>query len=54
MAPTIPARARWLRSWPDTFYVVTGGSVTYDGQDLLDMEPEIRAPGRRVPRLQYR
>ena len=20
-------------------YVVTGGSVTYDGQDLLDMEP---------------
>ena len=24
-------------------YEVTGGSVTYDGQDLLDMDPEVRA-----------
>jgi len=24
-------------------YEVTGGSVTYDGQDLLDMDPDVRA-----------
>ena len=34
-------------------YVVTGGSVTYDGQDLLDMEPEIRAQGGVFLAFQY-
>ena len=34
-------------------YVVTGGSVTYDGQDLLDMEPEIRAQAGVFLAFQY-
>ena len=32
-------------------YEVTGGSVTYEGQDLLDMEPEERAQAGRLPRV---
>src|SRR5215468_9091653 len=24
-------------------YEVTGGSITYDGEDLLELEPEVRA-----------
>ena len=31
-------------------YEVTGGSVTFDGQDLLALEPEERAAVGRVPR----
>jgi len=34
-------------------YVVTGGSVTYDGQDLLDMEPELRAQAGVFLAFQY-
>ena len=34
-------------------YVVTGGSVTYDGQDLLDMEPEVRAQAGVFLAFQY-
>ena len=30
---------------------VTGGSVTFDGIDLLAMEPEQRAAAGRVPRV---
>jgi Fe-S cluster assembly ATP-binding protein len=33
--------------------VETGGSVTYDGQDLLDMEPEIRAQAGVFLAFQY-
>ena len=32
-------------------YEVTGGTVTYDGQDLLEMEPEVRAQAGRLPRV---
>jgi Fe-S cluster assembly ATP-binding protein len=34
-------------------YEVTGGSVTYDGQDLLDMEPEGRAQAGVFLAFQY-
>src|SRR3954465_11080498 len=34
-------------------YEVTGGSVTYDGKDLLDMEPEERAQAGICPAFQY-
>jgi Fe-S cluster assembly ATP-binding protein len=33
--------ARVLAGHPG--YEVTGGSITYDGQDLLEMDPEVRA-----------
>ncbi len=32
-------------------YEVTGGSATFDGHDLLEMEPEAARRGRAVPRL---
>ena len=32
-------------------YEVTEGEVLFDGKDLLDMDPEERAPRRRFPRL---
>jgi Fe-S cluster assembly ATP-binding protein len=34
-------------------YEVTGGSVTYDGQDLLEMEPEVRAQSGIFLAFQY-
>ncbi len=34
-------------------YVVTRGSVVYDGQDLLDMEPEVRAQAGVFLAFQY-
>jgi Fe-S cluster assembly ATP-binding protein len=34
-------------------YEVTGGSVTYDGHDLLDMEPEARAQAGVFMAFQY-
>jgi len=34
-------------------YEVTGGSVTYDGQDLLAMEPEVRAQAGVFLAFQY-
>jgi Fe-S cluster assembly ATP-binding protein len=34
-------------------YEVTGGSVTYDGQDLLAMEPEVRAQSGVFLAFQY-
>ena len=34
-------------------YEVTSGSVTYDGQDLLDMDPEIRAQAGVFLAFQY-
>ncbi len=34
-------------------YTVTGGSVTYDGQDLLDLEPEERAQAGVFLAFQY-
>ena len=34
-------------------YQVTGGSVTYDGKDLLDMEPEVRAQSGVFLAFQY-
>jgi Fe-S cluster assembly ATP-binding protein len=32
-------------------YEVTGGSVTYDGNDLLEMDPEVRAQSGIFPRV---
>ena len=34
-------------------FTVTGGSVTYDGQDLLDLEPETRAQAGLFLAFQY-
>lgn len=34
-------------------YEVTGGSVTYDGQDLLEMDPEVRAQAGVFLAFQY-
>jgi hypothetical protein len=34
-------------------YEVTGGTVLFEGQDLLTLEPEIRARRGRVPGFQY-
>jgi Fe-S cluster assembly ATP-binding protein len=34
-------------------YEVTGGTVTFDGQDLLDMEPEVRAQAGVFMAFQY-
>ena len=34
-------------------YEVTGGSATFDGQDLLDMEPEARAAAGLFLAFQY-
>ena len=34
-------------------YEVTGGSVTYDGRDLLEMEPEVRAQAGVFLAFQY-
>ena len=34
-------------------YEVTGGSVTYEGQDLLDMDPEVRAQAGLFLAFQY-
>src|SRR5687767_13679088 len=34
-------------------YTVTGGSVTYDGQDLLEMDPEVRAQNGVFLAFQY-
>src|ERR1700741_2578026 len=34
-------------------YEVTGGSVTYDGQDLLEMDPEVRAQSGIFLAFQY-
>jgi len=34
-------------------YEVTGGSVTYDGQDLLDLDPEVRAQNGIFLAFQY-
>ncbi|MEP7327341.1 MAG: Fe-S cluster assembly ATPase SufC [Gemmatimonadota bacterium] len=34
-------------------YQVTGGSVSYDGKDLLDMEPEVRAQNGVFLAFQY-
>ena len=41
---TAPARARWRARCPGhPEYEVTGGEVLYDGQDLLEMDPDERA-----------
>src|SRR5256885_11625057 len=34
-------------------YEVTGGSVTYDGEDLLEMDAEVRAQKGVFPAFQY-
>src|SRR5687768_8651159 len=34
-------------------FTVTGGSVTYDGQDLLELEPETRAQAGLFLAFQY-
>src|SRR3954454_7983418 len=34
-------------------YEVTGGSVTYDGKDLLEMDPEVRAQSGIFLAFQY-
>src|SRR6202453_4424775 len=34
-------------------YEVTGGSVTYDGEDLLEMDPEVRAQKGLFLAFQY-
>jgi len=34
-------------------YEVTGGSITYDGKDLLDLEPEVRAQAGVFLAFQY-
>jgi Fe-S cluster assembly ATP-binding protein len=34
-------------------YTVTGGSVTYDGEDLLDLDPEVRAQKGLFLAFQY-
>jgi Fe-S cluster assembly ATP-binding protein len=42
--PTVTARARSRARWRGhPAYEVTGGTVTYDGKDLLAMAPEERA-----------
>ena len=54
MGPTAPARARSRRCSPgNPAYEVTGGSVTYDGKDLLEMEPEERAQAGIFLAFQY-
>ena len=53
-APTAPGKstlAQVLAGHPS--YQVTGGSVTYEGQDLLDMEPEERAQAGVFLAFQY-
>src|SRR6516165_2677455 len=42
-APTAAARVRWQVLAGRDLYTVTGGSVVYDGKDLLEMSPEDRA-----------
>ena len=53
-APTDPARARSRRCSPgNPAYEVTGGTVTYDGKDLLAMAPEVRAQAGIFLAFQY-
>src|SRR4026207_977423 len=58
-ARTDPARARWRRGRParglpgHPACTVTAGSITLDGQDLLELEPEERAQAGVFLAFQY-
>ncbi len=51
---TARARARWPKCWPGREdYEVTGGSVTFEGRDLLALPAEERARAGLFLGFQY-